>query len=177
MEYKGESFVARCWWQQQSTWEKPVPLSLCPPQISRRPNWDRTRVSAVTDRRLEPRRCPDLLFQHSQETAPPPLTRCFTPTEIAKLSAAEPHAVIDLCGSTAEGVATSASGACLSVYICCSVARLCPAHCCLYWIHSKRLLARPPCETGDLPRGLGAVTAVLMRVTQSSGVWRRVDWL
>jgi hypothetical protein len=32
--------------------EKPVPLSLCPTQIPHGVNWDRTRASAVRDRRL-----------------------------------------------------------------------------------------------------------------------------
>ena len=62
----------------------PVPVSLCPPQISRTPNWDRTRGSAVTDQRLEPRRYPDLLFQQSHVTAPQSRTRCVPPVKFAK---------------------------------------------------------------------------------------------
>ena len=58
--------------------------ALCPPQISRRSNWDRNQVSAVRDRRLEPRRYPDLLFQQSHLTVPQSRTHCFPPAKLAK---------------------------------------------------------------------------------------------
>jgi hypothetical protein len=43
-------------WQRQRTTEvlgqKPVPVPLCPPQISYEPTWDQTRAVAVKGRRL-----------------------------------------------------------------------------------------------------------------------------
>jgi hypothetical protein len=37
-----------------STWKKPAPVSLCPPQIPHDLTWARTRASAVGSRRLTP---------------------------------------------------------------------------------------------------------------------------
>ena len=39
----------------------------------------------MRDRRLEPRRCPDFLFQQSHETAPHSRMRCLPPVKFSKL--------------------------------------------------------------------------------------------